>query len=101
MNEDLKSNKGNLTQQTPALTHLHRLNMIELYRKKKWQPLPPISTSTLPPPLQAYALFLAKNFIPPQVAEFSERHSPPFNKGGGVQLCCEYQSLCKGVTSKK
>ena len=78
MNEDLKSNKGNLTQQTPALTHLHRLNMIELYRKKKWQHLPPISTSTLPPPLQAYALVLAKRIhTAPKVTQFSESHSTP------------------------
>ena len=46
---------------------------------------PPISTSI--PPFQVYPLFLAKNFIPPQVTQFLEGPTPPLIvEGWGFQL---------------
>ena len=65
--EDPKSNTGNFT--FPS----HTLNVIELWSNKK------VATS---PPFQVYPLFLAKNFVLPQVDQFLEGPTA-FNKDGG------------------
>ena len=48
---------------------------------RKWEPLPPISTSN--PPFHGYPPFLAKLLLPPQVTQFLEVPTPHFHKGGG------------------
>ena len=84
MNEDLKSNKGNLTHPPPpppSHIHTHRLNMIELYHKKKVATPTPHFYINPPPSFTGLCpLFSKKNSYRPQSdSVFRKSFHPPPN----------------------
>ena len=71
--EEPKGNEGNFTFPTQRVIVIANCNVI-----KKSQS--PISTSTSP--FQVYPPIIAKNLIPPQVAQFLEGPTPILIRGG-------------------